>query len=293
MGASLHMPLELSWYQWLFLFLLFVVIGLFIFWWVLIRPKVPQLNDDWQSDCAFIPNIMIEGDRITIDNFRDFQWNTMKDKTEVWTKKSVNINDLVNVWYIVDHFHSIKALAHSMLSFEFRDGTYLVASFETRRRKGQRYNPWHGLWRAYELCLIWGSERDLIGLRTHVRKNKVHLYCVSAIQKNKQALFLELCQRSQQLTTKAEWYHSIFTTCLTSIVQQVNRVVPKRIPLTWRYLLPGHSTRAAFKLGLIQDWGGYKNTVQLSQINLDVINDKNNETSFNQKIREHLPKEIQ
>ena len=55
-------------------------------------------------------------------------------------------------------------------------------------------------------------------------------------------------------------------TCTTAIVDQVNLITPGRIPRMWRTLLPGHSARAAWKLKLIEDWGGYKTTLQASRI---------------------------
>jgi hypothetical protein len=274
-------------WQWSILFLAIALCIAVFFWWTRVRVKSPQLNANWQGDCEHLPQVSIQNNNVTINNFRDFTWRTVKDRDEIWTTRSVNVNELKNIWYIVDHFHSVKALAHSMLSFEFNDGNFLVASFETRRKKGQRYSPWQGLWRAYELYLVWGSERDLIGLRTNVRNNKVHLYQVVTPPGKDKALFLELCHRTQQLATEPEWYHSISTTCLTSIVHQVNQVTPNRIPMTWRYLLPGHSARAAFRLGLIEDWGGYQQTTQLGRI--QGAQDLAKEADFSQQIRQNLP----
>jgi len=250
--------------------------------------RKPVLDADWEDDCALMARIDIQDGEVYISNFRDFIWRTTRDRDEVWTECRVKINELKNIWYVVDHFSSMKGMAHIMLSFEFNDDQFLTASFECRRRKGQRYDPWKGLWRNYELCLVWGSERDLIGLRTNARGNKVHLYRVTSTPAKKQALFLQLCHRGQQLAINPEWYHSLFTTCLTSIVQQVNRVTPNRIPLTWRYLLPGHSTRAALRLGLIEDWGGYRNTVKTGQLEPVVGDIEEDGSLFSQKIRDRI-----
>lgn len=260
-----------------------------IYFLIRVSMREPQLEADWEGDCAFMSEVDVKDDLVNIANFRDFHWRTTRDRDEIWIKRSVNIAQLENIWYVVDHFSSMKGMAHIMLSFEFKDGNHLAASFECRRRKGQRYDPWKGLWRNYELCLVWGTERDLIGLRTNVRGNKVHLYRVTSTPEKKKALFLELCNRSQQLATKAEWYNSLFTTCLTSIVQQVNRITPNRIPLTWRYLLPGHSTRAALRLGLIEDWGGYRKTVKQGELEALERESTDDEFLFSKMIRERMP----
>ena len=49
-------------------------------------------------------------------------------------------------------------LAHTFLSIEFNDGRCISISFEARRVKGERYHPWKGLWRSYELYLLIGYE---------------------------------------------------------------------------------------------------------------------------------------
>lgn len=287
------MFLPLNWWQWILLLLGLVIIIIlaygFYLWWTRVRGQVPRLDRNWQTDCARMPNVEIADGVATFTNFREFTWRTTKDRDERWTQRSVKIDELVHVWYIVDHFFSIKGMAHTMLSFEFADGQCIVASFESRREKGEWFNPWLGLWRAYELYLAWGTENDLIGLRADARDNRVYMYRVVTQPGNDKALFLELCRRTQELAHRAEWYNSIFTTCLTSIVEQVNHIAPGRVGFTWRYVLPGHSARAAFNLGLIEDWGGYQQTVRRAKIDrLDTAG--LDEKSFNAALRTHLPK---
>ena len=167
--------------------------------------------------------------------------------------KPGQIGDLVGVWYFVEHFHWLKGLAHVLLSFEFAGDRFVTCSFETRRVKGQRYHPWTGLWRGYELLLLWGGEEDLVRLRTNGRKTSVYLFPCEVPEGKGEELFLRLCQRTNQLAEKPEWYHTLHTTCTTSLVEVVNKVTPRRIPFMWRLLLPGHSPRAAYRLGLIRD----------------------------------------
>ena len=96
-------------------------------------------------------------------------------RDENWAEEvKVDEEDLKVVWFVVDHFHSLKGLAHTYLTFEFGCGTCLSFSFETRREKGERYHPWDGLWRAYELYLLVGFERDVTGLRTHGGRQGLH-----------------------------------------------------------------------------------------------------------------------
>ena len=236
-------------------------------WNTRIRPLEPSLGLEWAADCEHLTTATVEGSKITFHNVRDFTWRTTKDRVENWADEVlVALDDLKAVWFIVDHFHSIKGLAHTYLTFEFGEGTCLSFSFESRREKGERYHPWDGLWRAYELYLLVGFERDVTGLRTHGRGNKDYMFrAMTPPGKNKE-LLMGMIQKLNDLAVNPEWYHSLLTTCNTSIVRIVNQVTPGRIPFLWRNFLPGYTPKAAFKLKLIEDWGGLEATLEKARI---------------------------
>ena len=244
-----------------------LVLRLVYVWNTRIRPLQPSLDLEWAADCEHLTTATVEGSTITFRNVRDFTWRTTRDRDENWADEvTVDAEELNQVWFIVDHFHSIKGLAHTYLTFEFGCGTCLSFSFESRREKGERYHPWDGMWRAYELYLLVGFERDVTGLRTHGRRNKDYMFrAVTLPGKDKELLF-GMIEKLNDLAVNPEWYHSLFTTCNTSIVQIVNQVAPGRIPFLWRNFLPGYTPKAAFKLKLIEDWGGLEATLEKARI---------------------------
>lgn len=230
-----------------------LALGLVVLWYVKVGRRRPSLERDWSPDCARIPTATVADDRVTLHGVRHFRWRTSKDFDPVYADETYLLSDLVGVWYVVEHFHRLKGMAHTMLSFEFTGGRFVTCSFETRRVVGQRYHPWAGCWRQFELLLLFGGEEDLIRLRTNGRKNPVYLFPCDVPEGKGQALFLAVCERANQLAARPEWYHTLHTTCTTSLVQAVNQITPGRIPFMWRLLLPGHTPRAAFRLGLLQD----------------------------------------
>ena len=249
----------------------------------------PGLDKEWVEDCAHHGVATYKGSKVTIKNVRDFTWSSdSKDRDPKWIDSEVDLDDIVDIWYVIDHFHKIKALAHTMITFEFGDGQFISFSFETRREVGERYHPWTGLWRAYELYLLVATERDALHLRTNARKHKVHLYRVQTPPGKDKALFNALCDRLNSLAEKPEWYHTFGKTCTTSIVDQVNLITPGRIPSMWRTLLPGHSAKAAWKLKLIEDWGGYEATVAASRVDERAVTWDGGE-EYSRYIRAHLP----
>ena len=270
--------------------IIIIVIGrLYYVWFTRIRPRVPSTEADWNSDCEFQSKAIIEENHITFTKIRDFTWRTTRDRDEKWDDNvKFDLREIKDVWFIVDHFHKIHGLAHTFLSIEFNDGRCISISFEARRVKGKRYHPWKGLWRSYELYLLIGYERDLLGLRTNARGNKDFLFrAVTPPGKDRQ-LLVAIAQKMNQLNETAEWYHSFFTTCNTSIVKVVNKITPGRIPFVWRNFLPGYTPKAAFKLGLIEDWGGLEKTLQIARVD-ELAKDWDGKSDYSTFIRKHMP----
>jgi len=266
-----------------------VILRMIYVWMFIIRPRKPKTDADWRPDCKFQGEAIFDGSQITFKNVRNFLWRTTKDFDEDWVDEiTVDSEEIKDIWFIVDHFHSIKGLAHTFVTIEFNDGICLSFSFETRRVIGQRFHPWDGLWRAYELYLLVGLESDVMGLRTNGRKNIDYMFrAITPPGKDKKMLY-GLAQRLNKLGESPEFYNSILTSCNTSIVSLVNKVTPGRIPFTWRNFFPGYTPRAAFKLGLIEDLGGFEQTMEKARIDL-VAQEWDGEGSYSEMLREHLP----
>ena len=108
-----------------------VVLRLIYVWNTRIRPLQPSLDLVWAADCEHLTTAHVDGSSITFQMVRNFTWRTTRDRDEDWIEEvHVDAEDLKDVWFIVDHFHSIKGMAHTYLTFEFGSGTCLSFSFE-------------------------------------------------------------------------------------------------------------------------------------------------------------------
>lgn len=119
--------------------------------------------------------------------------------------------------YMVVHWDGMEAIAHSMLSFEFKDGRHLAFSVETRTDKKDEFGALPGLYKQFELIFIAGTEEDLIGLRTNYRHEDVYLYRTTLTAKDAQTLFRSLLARMNRLREQPEFYNTITRNCLTSL----------------------------------------------------------------------------
>jgi hypothetical protein len=141
--------------------------------------------------------------------------------------------------------------AHTMVSFGFRDGRYLAISVEIRKEAGEQFSPLRGLFKQYELMYVVADERDVIKLRSNHRRDDVYLYPVRTTAERRRRMLVEMLERANGLAESPEFYNTLFSTCTTNIVRHVNTIAPRRVPLSYKVLLPAYSDELAFDLGLI------------------------------------------
>lgn len=212
----------------------------------------PSNSREWTEDQKILPSVSIEGYRIRIQNVRRFRYRTVSDYVPGYADKELDLRRLQRVWYAVEPLSTDwKGLAHTLLSFEFSDGEFVVVSVEIRKEKGESYSPLKGLFRRFELMYVIADEEDAILLRTNHRQHDVYLYPIETTPARAQALFVDMMRRAQQLETKPEFYNTITNTCTTNIVRHIRRLVPDRIPHSIKILLPGYSDRLAYDEKLI------------------------------------------
>lgn len=212
--------------------------------------RQPRLEREWIAPQAVAPRVVVRGEEVGIRGVRDFAWRSESDFEVRHIEKRYDLRELDSVWYVISRFGGVPGLAHSFVTFGFGDD-YVAISVEARREIGEAYSPWLGMIDAYELMYVIGTERDLIGMRTHVWKEDVSLYPVRATPEAMRALFLEMTARADKLATEPESYHTLFNSCASNVVSHVNRIAPGRVPLRAGLFLPGWSDRVAWEAELI------------------------------------------
>ena len=60
-------------------------------WWLSIPPRQDR---DWKPDVAVLPNAVIEGDQVTINDVRNFDWRSLTDFTTRYDTRSYNLSRL-------------------------------------------------------------------------------------------------------------------------------------------------------------------------------------------------------
>lgn len=229
----------------------------------------PSNNRSWVNDNDRLANAEFDGDYVTIKNIRDFNWRSTRDYDEKWIEKKFNLTEVSKIWFFLEYFDPKKRqMAHTILGFEFDDGSRICCSIEVRREKGEKYHPIRGLFRQYELIYVWATESDAIGVRTRCRKKSVtHLFEAVVLGPGNERKMLEsYLKRTNKLYEKPEWYNTITNTCTTNIVNHVNEVYPGRVPRAISIFLPGLSPKLLYKNNLVKIDSSLENTLEKSII---------------------------
>jgi hypothetical protein len=245
---------------------------------------MPTHQRDWRTDLTVLPYAKMDSDRVRLFNIRDCVYRTEEDYDVRHFDRDIAIQDVRTIDFIVVPFKETPLLAHTMLSFGFTDGTYLVFSVEARLQKGQSYAAVGGAMSQFELMYIVGTEQDLIRLRTRVRDVDVYLYPIRATPAQVQKVFLSAVARVNEIARQPEFYDTITNNCTTNIVDLINEIKPGGIPSDIRVLLPGHSDKLAYDLGLLAVQGPFDQIKAGSKINL-AAELHYDDPNFSQRIR--------
>jgi hypothetical protein len=228
----------------------------------------PSNDRRWTPDQEVLPYaIYLDPSTVQVHNIRNCHYLTADDFVVDYYDKTLDLNRLETVDFIVVPFNDAPDLAHTMLSFGFAGGYHLCVSVEIRREQGESYAAWKGGLRQYELTYVVGDERDLIQLRANYRDESVYLYPSRATPEQARLLLTDVLDRVNKLRREPEFYNTLTNNCTTNIVRHINHVYPRRVPYTYQVLLPGHSARLAYDLGLLDTNLSFEATKRRALVN--------------------------
>ncbi len=223
-----------------------ILIVLFV--WV--QLQVPSNDGPWHEAQARTSWVEFAGRLLTVHDVRDFRYGADRRAVSLdYVDQTYNLDNLTRGWFGLSHFGPM-GLAHSFLSFEFSDGTstrYLALSVEGRLRPDQRYQPLVGLFRRYTKISIFSTEQDVIGLRSHVRGERVLLYPVNISRRDLETFFLSLVADANELHEAPAFYNTVLDNCLTNLLKHSDRLGNLSF-VDLRVLLPGRSDRLTYAM---------------------------------------------
>jgi len=277
LGASLTVLPFVPWALAVWLGLLVISIA----WWFSLRPRSDR---DWAVGMEVLPRTEIVGDTLRVRHFRNFSYTSAGEPIPRYEERTYDLAQLSSLDYFLSHW-SGPVMAHTLVSFGFDDGQFLCVSVEARRQRWQRYSPLWGLFRSYELIFVLGDERDIVRLRTNIRRERVYMYRLRLSPQHLRRLLLDYVRRVEMLATQPNWYNSVTSNCTTNLFYQGHAPVP-----WWMkpgIFLNGFSARTMYRLGFLSDGLPFKELQAHCAIR-ELALAASDAADFSRQIRPHL-----
>jgi len=221
---------------------------------VVIWLLIPARDDrDWAPELAVTAWAQFDGDQATIHNVRDFDWTGPESGTPRHYDKTYDLKQLKTLDWICSYWAG-DAIAHTMISFGFRNGDHLAVSVEIRREKSEQFSTLAGFFKQYELMYVVADERDVLGVRSNFRNERVYVFPTNTTPEQCRRLFRVVMRRVNELHEKPEWYNTLTHNCTTSLVDHLDEVSGTTTPWT-KLLLTGHTPKLAYESGWIRSNG--------------------------------------
>ncbi len=215
-----------------------------LIWW---RGLSPSNDRSWADDVARVTHGTIDGSQVTLYNVRDFEWRTLCDYTPRWETRRYDLDHLLSLDMIMSYWAG-PAIAHTLLSFGFDDGGRVVFSVEVRRERTKSFSEIGGFFKEFELSVIAADERDIVRLRTNVRRERTYLYRLRMAPTAIRALFRAYVEEANGLVHQPRFYHTLTGNCTIVVFKMLRRTVG-RLPLSYRLWLSGYMPEYVYGVG--------------------------------------------
>lgn len=226
-----------------------------LFWW---QTVLPSNDRDWADDVAEMTTGMVDADRVELSNVRNFQWRSLTDYTAAWETRSYALGQLTSVDLILSYW-SGPAIAHTLVSFGFADGQFVTFSVEIRKERTEAFSEIGGFFKEFETSVVAADERDIVYLRTNIRKEDVYLYRIRMPAAAMRSLFLAYVEEANGLAREPRFYNTVTGNCTTIVYKMMNRIV-SGLPLDYRLLFSGYLPE------YIAEVGGFTPGVSLEEL---------------------------
>ena len=244
----------------------------------------PSHDRIWRPEQAILPYADLSDTGVKVHHVRDAKYRSNSDYDVRHRDIEFRWDEIEGVDFLLSPFPNNSWLAHTMLSFRRRNGSPLAISIEARLEQNERYHPWDGARRRYELMYVLAEETDVIPLRTEVRKAEVLLYPSRATPEQARTMLRDILLRVNKIARTPEWYDTLSNNCTTNLVRHVESILPARVPWSPGMTLTGLSARTAYRRGWLACAGNFVQTQLLARIN-DLVPSALNSEDFSAAIR--------
>ena len=192
----------------------------------------------WSPEMAQTVTYVAKGNSIVISNVRNFHWTGPATAEPLWEKRTYDLSTLAHV-DVLSLYWKGPGIAHTYFSFVWQSGEALSISVEIRKEKDEAYSPVGGFFKAYELAVLAGDERDFYGWRVFFPKEDLQLFRTRADPTQARTLLLALLDNANEVAATPVFYNTLLENCTTE-VWMLTAAMGKGAPVDWRVLASGY-----------------------------------------------------
>ena len=216
-------------------------------WWASLR-ALPQRQ--WVIENARQATGTVHGRTVTLRDVRDFQWRSSKDFEARWESEvRIDLDALEAVDLFVCTWGDPR-IAHLIVSFVVRGAPAIAFSIETRRELDESWTALAGFMKAFELIIIAARERDVVRVRTNVRRETVRRFRLITTPQMRTRLLQQYVREMNALARRPRYYNTLFANCTTEVAR-ILRAAGRRLPWAWPLVASGLVPRYFHRRGLI------------------------------------------
>jgi hypothetical protein len=216
--------------------------------------RQPSATRTWADDHERLATITRRGDTAWLTNVRDFRYGANAVLERRWRDRVIRLDQVDRAWFtLVPLSHSLRAPAHSFVTFGFGDTATLSFSVEGRRELGEEYGVVAGALRSFELVYIVAEESDNLARRATLSDHPIYRLPVKGTRAGFRTVLADMLDRAEALRTTPAFYHTIWNNCTSNLVAHVNRVSPTRLPGVLAAIMPGYADAVIRDLDLVAD----------------------------------------
>lgn len=217
-----------------------------LIWFILIQPSNDRV---WSPEMARLLTYTRDGDTLTVKNVRNFDWTEPDTANERWETRRYSLAQLKSV-DVLSLYWKGPRVAHTYFSFVWQDGEALSLSVEIRKESDETYSPLAGFFKAYELSILAGDERDFYGWRVHFPKEDIQHFRTRANSVEAGKLLIALLDSANEHAAEPEFYNTLTANCTTE-VWMFTDAMGLGEPLDWRLFASGYLPEFLYDLGLL------------------------------------------
>jgi hypothetical protein len=165
-------------------------------WWLTIKPSNLR---DWAPEVALPPQAEVRGRQRHDHQPARLRVSQRAGLHAHYEQRTYDLQALESMDLVLSYWGANRGIAHVILSFGFAGGDHVAVSVETRPEKGETYSAIGGFFKQFEVIYILAEERDVVQLRTNIRKERVYLYPMRLPRDAVRLIFKQLLMEANDL----------------------------------------------------------------------------------------------